>query len=99
MSFPCVEKKQEFNIIKGENNEIFSRGDDKDNPPHANIEKSHAVSHPKGKRKSSKKGSQDFGSPRDAIEMEVDRTNVLALGVTFRLHGRKSQYPSSCKGM
>jgi hypothetical protein len=34
------------------------------------------VSQPNIKRISSKKGSQNYGGPRDIVDMEVDSTNV-----------------------
>jgi hypothetical protein len=43
-SSSSTQKKQESNISKEENNEGRVGGDDEDNPPHSNIERTHAVS-------------------------------------------------------
>jgi hypothetical protein len=76
-SSSSTQKKHEANVSRGENNEGHAGGDDGEDPPPIDIEKSHVISQQKRKRSPSINDSQNSGSLRNVVDMEIDNAPML----------------------
>jgi hypothetical protein len=63
--------------VTGENNnEGHARGDDGEDPPHVDIEKSHAVSRQERNKIPSRNDSRDSKRPHTVVYMEIDKVTM-----------------------